>query len=354
MSVLPLPPARPLGVVTTSHRERALRLSPRVVRVVLLGALAACGTDRAISPDAGAAAAARVAPTDGPHDVWFPIASMPTPRTGLVAASSAGRVYAIGGASDAGRALAAVEVFAPNRNRWDARAPLPEPRRHAAGAVTPDGEIFVLGGFDSTGAATRSVFAYSSASNTWARRADLPVTSVAGIAAVIDGTLYLLTPVASGGAPQLHRYDASRDVWSARAAPPRRHARGVGGVIEGRLYVAGGDEGRFLSGQLDVYEAATDRWTTRAPMPTARTGVGGHAVDGKLYVMGGSATLGDGTPLATVEVYDAATDRWTTRTSMPAPGVGMATANLDGHLPTIGGTAGAGGPVLSRNEVYIP
>jgi hypothetical protein len=67
---------------------------------------------------------------------WWPVAALPTPRFGLAAASTPGRVHALGG-SNATSVLEAHEIYEPATNAWSAAAPLPSARDDGATAAAP-------------------------------------------------------------------------------------------------------------------------------------------------------------------------------------------------------------------------
>ena len=69
---------------------------------------------------------------------------MPTARSGAASAVLGGRVFVMGGESDA-RTFGAVEAYDPARDAWTVHTPLPTPR-HGFGAVVAKGRIHTLTG----------------------------------------------------------------------------------------------------------------------------------------------------------------------------------------------------------------
>jgi hypothetical protein len=91
---------------------------------------------------------------------------MPTPRSILAAGVVSGVIYAVGGSSDDGKALATVEAYTPGGNTWATRAPLPSPRTSLSGAGTINGVLYVAGGENSQRSLTTTLLAYNPSTNT--------------------------------------------------------------------------------------------------------------------------------------------------------------------------------------------
>jgi N-acetylneuraminic acid mutarotase len=88
---------------------------------------------------------------DPVHDTWSTAASMPTARSRLAAvAGPDGKIYAIGGSTTSTLDLvgysSVVEVFTPGTNSWTSAASLDTPRVGLAAAVS-GGKIYVFGGY---------------------------------------------------------------------------------------------------------------------------------------------------------------------------------------------------------------
>jgi hypothetical protein len=93
-------------------------------------------------------------------DKWTARAPLPTARFGLALVASAGRLWAIGGATSTGVPLATVESFDPGAATWRAEPSLATPRALAAATALPDGTILVSGGFGPARTAMRSAEAF--------------------------------------------------------------------------------------------------------------------------------------------------------------------------------------------------
>jgi N-acetylneuraminic acid mutarotase len=219
---------------------------------------------------------------------WAGRPDMPTPRSGLVAASVNGIVYTIGGFADGVRTT--VEAYNPNSSTfivWYLRAALPAARAYSNGAAVIDGKIYVTGGWYQAGddrIPTRSVYRYNPAADTWTARKDLPRASAGGVSAVIGGKLYVYVANWGEAEAYLYRYNPSTDGWTQRAKPPTVQHLAAVGVIDGKMYVAGGYTNKPAVATLSVYDPASNSWSIKAAMPTARAAVTGRAINGKLYV----------------------------------------------------------------------
>src|SRR5438132_583553 len=124
---------------------------------------------------------------------WVTLAAMPTPRSGLAAATGAdGRIYAIGGANASGTALATVEAYNPATNTWATIASLNTARSGLAAAEGSDGRILAFGG-KSTSALTNVVEAFTPGSRRWTAAATLPTPrSMLAGAPGGDGRVYAI------------------------------------------------------------------------------------------------------------------------------------------------------------------
>jgi hypothetical protein len=69
---------------------------------------------------------------------------MPTARSGIAAATLAGRVVVVGGEAPSGT-FGEVEAYDPASDGWSALPNLPTPR-HGLGAVTMNQSIWLVGG----------------------------------------------------------------------------------------------------------------------------------------------------------------------------------------------------------------
>src|SRR5262245_65966581 len=120
-------------------RRRALFALPFAV------ALAACGTDDAVTPAAPPAGAG-----------WSSRAPMNEARQEVGVAELGGRLYVVGGFRADGSHTATVEVYDPATNLWSFAAPMPIALDHCA-AVAAGGRIYVFGGASDPGPSARTL-----------------------------------------------------------------------------------------------------------------------------------------------------------------------------------------------------
>jgi hypothetical protein len=147
--------------------------------LLLLG----CGFDPAPTgpEDPGLTSPEPAAPLPGPEfaaatapaNVWSTKAPMPTARSILATGVVSGVIYAVGGSSVDGTALATVQAYTPGGNTWTTRAPLPSPRTSLSGAGTINGVLYVAGGENSQRSLTATLFAYNPSTNTWTTKAPI-------------------------------------------------------------------------------------------------------------------------------------------------------------------------------------
>jgi N-acetylneuraminic acid mutarotase len=356
MSADSLSPLRPR---THSAVRSALILVSAAVAACSDGTSLPTGTDPIPMADPVPDLATEVIPNS-----WTTRARMPTARSGLVAATVNGIVYAIGGWD--GDPSTKVEAYNPGTSTlvaWTPKAPLPSARVNPNGAAGIDGKIYVPGGTNAQGQATRSLYVYDVAGNYWIAKAQMPVATYGGAAAAMGGKLYVLAtlPGEDGfftGPSRLFRYDPAANSWVELAPAPHHHHLGVVRAIDGKLYAAGGMTYEFVDApeahpwaELDVYDPTTNTWITKASMPGARYGGVAGVLNSKLYVAGGMKT--DPSPVSTLQVYNPATNLWATRVDMPTPRAGVGGAVAQGKLYVLGGIDSSSN-VVKTNEAYNP
>ena len=77
-------------------------------------------------------------------DTWGKKAPLPTPRSGIAAATVKGRFYVFGGEETTGT-FDTNERYSPGTDSWETMPPLPT-ARHGLGAVAMGDRIYTLGG----------------------------------------------------------------------------------------------------------------------------------------------------------------------------------------------------------------
>jgi len=239
-------------------------------------------------------------------NTWTMRASMAAPRTGLVAGSVNGIIYAAGGADAGGTALATLEAYDPATDTWTPRAPMPTPRSFAVGGVI-DGILYVAGGSSFTSLTT--VEAYDPATNAWTTKAPLPVSLATSAAAVADGVLYVMTTSGT-----VYAYDSVADSWSAKsslapAIAASTRAAGAAASLDGIVYAIGGVHNASFccNHSLATVETFLDslRWSVATPA-VARVDQNGSVMaraPGTTTVIARSGSVSCGGTCGTYKVY---------------------------------------------------
>ena len=249
-----------------------------------------------------------------------------------------------------------VQVYDTKTDTWTLGPSLPEPNNHGMAAAV-DGAIYLIGGqVDADTAYTDTVYALDPKEGRWVEKARMPTKRSAGVALVLDGKIY----VAGGRPPHGHEfavYDPRADKWETLPDLPNQRNHVAGAAIKGRIYVAGGRlQGGYQSESTTVFEAydpKTRTWSTAAPMLKARSGINGVMADGCFHVWGGEHAGG---MHADHDLYNPRSDKWTHLPDMPVPVHGVTGASfIDGVIWVTGGGTAVGGNSGSRlNQVYRP
>src|SRR2546427_3815426 len=104
-----------------------------------------CNRDGApLGPNAARARADVIVEAARSAGTWTPVASMPTARFGLAAATGKhGIIYALGGSLGLGGPIVAtVEAYDQKTGTWSAVAPMSMPRRYLMAATDRRGRVF--------------------------------------------------------------------------------------------------------------------------------------------------------------------------------------------------------------------
>ena len=334
--------------------------------VVVVALALVLGCERAPMPLGPSALSARadVASEQGlSGETWSLVASMPTARFGLAAATGKhGIIYAIGGSAGlSGPIVPTVEAFDQKTGSWSTLAPMPIARRYLMAATDRQGRIYALGGA-LAGVFRSTVERYDPATDTWSAVSPLPVALCCrGATTGLDGRIYVLGGFANGNVQlsSVEAYDPETDTWTSLAPLPAPRAGKLAAVTaaDGRIYAIGGITGVTTVATMDAYDPCTDTWTPVGSMPTPRRFL--DAVLGRggiIYALGG--TVGSvGFPgtqeLTTVEAYDPSADTWTEVTPLSTPRGALAAAvGRAGTIFAIGGFDGTS--ALSSVEVFTP
>lgn len=288
-----------------------------------------------------------------------------------------GKIYVAGGLLSPNTGYSAhFESWDPTQARWTRLATLPEARHHIALAAA-NGRIWGIGGFSGgfpNWRAQPSVYWYEPVADRWHKGPDLSQARAEGVAAAVQGKVYLI----GGRVPSLagashfndHQdtvltevLDPSNGRWSRLPDAPTARNSAASAVIDGRIYVVGGRSAQKQAdgtlrqvnvATLEVFDPASNTWMTRTSMPQARGGLAAAAHGGKLYVFGGEQWVPEQKVFAESWIYDPAMDRWDALPSMPTARHGLGAATLNNRIHLVGGGLRVGGNAASDvHEVLV-
>ena len=298
-----------------------------------------------------------LAPAD--KGVWGARANLLVANSEFALAEADGRLYVLGGYPFTGQSSRTVQVYSIAGNSWQLGPQLPLPNNHGMAAAV-NGKIYLLGGQltnDQQGeTAVNTVYELDPAVGTWVQKANMPTARSGGVAVALDGKIY----VAGGRVPRGNDFavfDPVANSWEVLPDLPsqRNHIAGV--AISGRIHIVGGRLGNGLSpvksDAHEVFDPQTKTWSTAAPMLRGRSGMNSVVALGCFHVWGGEAPSGM-TP--DHDVYDPRSNTWFSLRNMPIPIHGVVgSAFVDGLIwVTGGGTQVGGGSGSLHNQTYQP
>lgn len=285
---------------------------------------------------------------------WGKRAEMIEANSEFALAELDGKLYVLGGYPASRVSVATVQVYDIKSDTWSLGPPLPQVNNHGMAAAV-NGVVYLVGGqTDPKVAYVDTVFALDPKVGRWVAKARMPVARSAGAAVVLDGKIYV-----AGGRPPHGRefavYDPKADKWETLPPMPTQRNHMIGAAINGRVHVAGGRlGGGFTSEQTTAFEAYDPRtraWSAAAPVLSKRSGHNGVLANGCFHIWGGEYRDG---MYALHEYYDPARDAWTRLPDMPIPVHGVSgAAFVDGLIWVTGGGIAKGGSSGTRlNQVY--
>ncbi|XP_035658314.1 kelch-like protein 18 [Branchiostoma floridae] len=259
-----------------------------------------------------------------------------------------GRIYAVGGLTQAGESLSTVEVFDPILQQWDLAPPMASLRSRVGVAVLA-GKLYAIGGYDGE-VRLSTVEEFDAETGKWSLTTGMNSKRSALGAATLVGKLYVCGGYDGiSSLSSVECYDPDTRKWNLVTQMIRsRSAAGIA-AFEGQLYALGGHDGLQIFHSVEVYNPHTYRWSLISPMLTKRCRLGVAGLDGKLYACGGYDGSGF---LDSVEMYDPATNLWTFVAPMNNRRSRVAVVSTCGRLYAIGGYDGKTN--LNTVEVYTP
>jgi N-acetylneuraminic acid mutarotase len=317
------------------------------VLVVLLGLLAG--------------ASATVGAADG---TWGSVANMSTARYYMGVAALDDKIYAVGGAIEAGVYLKSGEAYDLATDQWSGIANM-SGIRDRMGLAALNGKLYAVGGNDHS--VIKSGETYDPVTDKWSAIANMSVPRCNPGLTAMNGKLYAVGGhnSAASGSPEPfinlksgEAYDPDSDSWSTIAnMSVARDAPGLA-ALNGKIYAVGGVDGSgsvLKSGA--VYDPATDSWSAIADMAQSCEEVSLAALNDKIFAVGG---YNGHSSLKSGETYDPATDSWVATADMSVERSALGLAALDGKVDedmgklfAVGGSSGGSLPLASA-EVFTP
>lgn len=302
-------------------------------------------------PGATSALGAELAPGS-----WGKRAELIEANSEFAVAETGGTIYVLGGYPANRQSVTTVQIYDTKSDTWRLGPPLPQPNNHGIAAAV-EGVIYLIGGqTDPATAYVDTVYALDPKIGRWVEKAPMPSKRSAGVALVLGGKIY----VAGGRPPRGNDfavYDPAVDRWETLPPLPSQRNHTAGAVIGSRMLVVGGRLGGGFQSELtavtEYFDPASRTWTSGAALPRPRSGINGAMAFGCFHVWGGEHTTG---VFPDHDVYDPRAGRWTKLPDMPLPVHGVTgAAFVDGLIRVVGGGTSQGGSSGSKlNQVYRP
>lgn len=244
----------------------------------------------------------------------------------------------------------------PAPGQWGKKAPLLEANSEFT-LASSSGKIYVLGGYPKGRVSVSTVQVYDIASDAWSRGPDLPEVINHGMAASLDGVVYLFGGQVDPSTAYVDTVFAldtktgANAKWLAKSAMPTKRSAGAAVVNEGKIYVVGGRPPR--GHDFAVYDPKTDTWEKLPDLPSQRNHIAAELIGGKIHVVGGR--LGGGfqsDKTAVHEVFDPKTKTWSVAAPMLKPRSGINSTMAYGCMHVWGGEESAG--VFPDHDYYDP
>ncbi|MDX3095067.1 carboxypeptidase regulatory-like domain-containing protein [Streptomyces sp. ME19-03-3] len=255
---------------------------------------------------------------------WQPLADLPQPTAGGIAAAYGGVLYTGLGQTPDGQWTTALRSYDPATATWKDLAPAVTKRTGAAYGFVR-GKLYVVGGKNRAGAPIAGGEVYDPASDTWSRIADAPKAYGNSAAAAVGDRLYVIGGCAeySCGTRDVQVYDPAADTWSQGPAYPVPTSWQSCGTVDGTLYCAGGvhqGDGQPPHATAVGYalDRAAGRWTAIAEPPVDFWGAATATGSGRLMAAGG-VLVGASVVTNEAYAYDPAADSWSALPNLPQP-----------------------------------
>ena len=272
---------------------------------------------------------------DPQTNTWQRVADMPTARTGTRAAVIAGKIYVLAGKASKDnqavnfRTWKVVEMYDPETDTWIRKQDMSR-HRIAFGIGVIAGKIYAIGGTTDAkpGDPWRVdlVEVYDPATDTWAKRADMPTRRTGVKAAVVRETIYAIGgsgwPHDGQGGPALaniEAYHPKTNRWQKKPDMPTLRWVFSTVVVAEKIYLIGGTDlqaGDRRLAPVEAFDPVTEKWRLVSARSTIKSPFGVAAANGKIYIFGGKTEDRELSPI--VEVFDTGFRKVEARGKLPA------------------------------------
>ncbi|HEX2736497.1 MAG TPA: kelch repeat-containing protein [Polyangiaceae bacterium] len=236
--------------------------------------------------------------------------------------------------------------------------PAPPTKRNPTLVEELNGSLYVLGGLSQAGKYVSAVDRYDDATETWQSVAPWPRPGLA-FSAQVNGYLCMFAGYENLDKPlrpEVDCYDSRKDEWFAGPDLPERYSSAYPTVHAGRIFIVGGsDDDLKPLRSVWSYAPGDAKWQKEIPLPEGRALMGVQAVADELYVYGGftsdsfdpHATDADQSPA--LLVFDAKSNAWQPRATPRYSRALYGLADVRGKLAVFFGLTS--GPLI---ELYDP
>jgi N-acetylneuraminic acid mutarotase len=261
-------------------------------------------------------------------------------------------------------------TMAPTPDSWTTKAQLPPlPNNLLVGcAAVLNGSIYIV-------TYNNAFYVYNPNSDVWTQRGTVPVPEngelgLCGVSAC-DNKLYVIGQAGTQTGQVFYvneAYDPANDTWETKTPLNSLTGDWQTEVVNGKIYIIGGSEGVIGTIQLlqsnNVYDPASDSWSQAAPIPTPVSDYASAVLNNKIYIIGGydaceygGITSASYTCVNLVQIFDPSTNQWTQGTSMPSSIMAMGGSATSGtyapqRIYIVGGYDNYN--FLNYNQIYDP
>lgn len=303
--------------------------------------------------------------------MWNIRKSLQTARSHPATVSYNGKIYVFGGGGPNFLSLDTVEIYNPDSNTWSWGSTMPTQRSGAVAALIGDKVYVIGGGYKKPDGKFRfltTVEIYDFRKETWEAGPDMLMPHDYPGVAVSGNDIYIMGghhPDATEGGPSkdpgftfCERLNVVEGRWVEIAPLPVPRFALKGAVVDGRILATGGvaftGKGLTEYDLIDIYDPVSNMWTKEngfsLPWPAAAHGICMHK--GRIHIFGGYSTDGIHTRAA---YYDQDNKVWKRPQDIDKPRAAMGVESVDDFIYLIGGWEADGRTVMDTvTSLHLP